>query len=285
MDVRDLADRQLPALFFAGAAGARAAGLVGDLSRPIGGDGSAWLLRGLGLAEGLLTCLFCALLAVLVREREPVRGRRAGPAAMAVALTGTLLMNLVLAQPVATGDWRLLALADGLVLLGLALAVWAALNLGGCFGVAPEARGLVRSGPYRFTRHPMYLGEALAGLGALLAALAPWTALVYAVFCACQLVRARLEERALVSAFPAYADYRRRTPAFPLLGKEEQAAAAARDHQHDQEDHDADQQHRAAARTPSAATAAPENQAITSTHQAQETGQAPRAPAPRVQLG
>ncbi len=43
--------------------------------------------------------------------------------------------------------------------------------------------------------------------------LAPWTALLFAAFCACQAARAALEERALAAAFPEYADYRRRTPA------------------------------------------------------------------------
>ena len=43
--------------------------------------------------------------------------------------------------------------------------------------------------------------------------LAPSTALVYGAFCLCQLARAVLEERSLAATFPAYANYRRRTPA------------------------------------------------------------------------
>jgi protein-S-isoprenylcysteine O-methyltransferase Ste14 len=260
-----LADRLLPALVFAGAAGARAACLVGDATRPTGGAGAHWLLvRGLSLGGDVLACLFCALLAVLLLDRRPVRGGGAGPAGIGVALAGTLLMNALLAQPVAGHDWRVLIVGDGLMLAGLALAIWAAVSLGGCFGVAPEARGLVRRGAYRFVRHPMYLGEAIAGLGALLAVLAPWTVAVYAGFCACQLARARLEERALTSAFPAYAAYRRRTPLLPRRsGENEQAALAAGDHQHDQEDHDAQQQQGAAAR-PAPAARVPENHAVTS---------------------
>ena len=52
---------------------------------------------------------------------------------------------------------------------GLRGMLVAALALGRCFGVLPEARGLVTHGPYRLVRHPLYLGE-LAAMGGLLVA-------------------------------------------------------------------------------------------------------------------
>lgn len=44
-------------------------------------------------------------------------------------------------------------------LAGYALTLWSLLALGKSFGIAPADRGLVRHGPYRLVRHPMYLGE------------------------------------------------------------------------------------------------------------------------------
>ena len=44
-------------------------------------------------------------------------------------------------------------------ILGYAMIFWSLLSLGGRFGIAPADRGLVVRGPYRWVRHPMYLGE------------------------------------------------------------------------------------------------------------------------------
>ena len=44
-------------------------------------------------------------------------------------------------------------------LLGYGLILWSLTTLGKRFGIAPADRGLTSRGPYRFIRHPMYLGE------------------------------------------------------------------------------------------------------------------------------
>jgi protein-S-isoprenylcysteine O-methyltransferase Ste14 len=54
-----------------------------------------------------------------------------------------------------TAPWYLLL--PGLA--GYALCLWALLTLGPRFGIAPADRGITAKGPYRFLRHPMYLGE------------------------------------------------------------------------------------------------------------------------------
>jgi protein-S-isoprenylcysteine O-methyltransferase Ste14 len=53
------------------------------------------------------------------------------------------------------GSWELLVPA----LTGYGLILWSLFTLGPRFGIAPADRGLTCQGPYRFLRHPMYLGE------------------------------------------------------------------------------------------------------------------------------
>jgi protein-S-isoprenylcysteine O-methyltransferase Ste14 len=108
---------------------------------------------------------------------------------------------------------------EGVVLSGelvaVAFGVWllvAVLFLGRCFGVLPEARGLVTGGPYRLVRHPVYLGEIGACAGLALAAPSAANAGAFAALVIAQAVRMRMEERALTQAFPQYAAYAARTP-------------------------------------------------------------------------
>ena len=52
---------------------------------------------------------------------------------------------------------------------GYGLCLWALITLGPRFGIAPADRGLTARGPYRFLRHPMYLGELVFRLALVLA--------------------------------------------------------------------------------------------------------------------
>src|SRR5687768_17243449 len=66
--------------------------------------------------------------------------------------------TLILAQPTVE-SWR-----DGLVVAaaGEAIRVWAA-------GHLEKGREVTRSGPYRWTGHPLYLGSAIVALGVVIA--------------------------------------------------------------------------------------------------------------------
>jgi protein-S-isoprenylcysteine O-methyltransferase Ste14 len=109
--------------------------------------------------------------------------------------------------------------ATSLVLAGDLVAffacVWllaSVVSLGRCFGVLPEARGLVTRGAYRYVRHPVYLGELAACGGLVLAAPTARNFIVATVFAAAQSVRMRLEERELDEQFPEYRRYAASTP-------------------------------------------------------------------------
>lgn len=89
-----------------------------------------------------------------------------------------------------------------LALLGQALRIWAA-------GHLEKSREVTTSGPYRFTRHPLYLGSTLMGVG-LAVSSAHWAvALLIAVYLGATLWAAiRTEEAYLRATFgPTYDQY------------------------------------------------------------------------------
>jgi protein-S-isoprenylcysteine O-methyltransferase Ste14 len=206
-------DRALPAALFGALALGRLRGLSQVWTPPVDPGVQAWLMYALALGHGCLTLAFMALLSVLFLVRRTPVGGRAAPLAMVIALAGTFVMWIALAQPPTTDDWRVLATADLLMIVGLAFTLYALGALRACFGLAPEARGLVTTGAYRLVRHPVYLGEFVVFLGALLPVLAPFTAFIFGVFCLLQARRAALEEAVLSATFADYPAYRRRTPA------------------------------------------------------------------------
>ncbi len=87
--------------------------------------------------------------------------------------------------------------------VGELLRLWAA-------GHIDKGREITRSGPYRFLRHPLYVGSTLIGLGFSLASRSAIVWAVTMVYLGVTLAAAvRTEERALDERFDgAYAEYR-----------------------------------------------------------------------------
>ncbi len=108
---------------------------------------------------------------------------------------------------------RLDLVATGLLftVLGNSISLWALWHLRGSFAIMAEARPPVTSGPYRYIRHPLYLGETLAMLGLCLAIGTVPALLFWALWTGMQVMRARVEETKLSSEFADYKVYRQRT--------------------------------------------------------------------------
>ncbi len=90
-----------------------------------------------------------------------------------------------------------------LLTIGNMIDLWGYTVLTRSFGIVPEARELKTSGPYRFVRHPVYLGQFIAqgGVWLFFARLhVVWIGL-YVVFVAMQLYRSKLEDHVLADAF------------------------------------------------------------------------------------
>lgn len=90
-----------------------------------------------------------------------------------------------------------------IALLGEAIRIWAA-------GHLEKGREVTASGPYTFTRHPLYLGSSLIALGLVIAAASPIVAVIVVGYMAVTLTAAiRTEEAHLTEKFgAAYPEYR-----------------------------------------------------------------------------
>jgi protein-S-isoprenylcysteine O-methyltransferase Ste14 len=97
------------------------------------------------------------------------------------------IVTLVLAQPTWT-TWR-----AGLVVavIGEAIRVWAA-------GHLEKSREVTRSGPYRWTSHPLYLGSSIMGAGLAVACANALVAGLIALYLAVTLTAAMRSEAAFL---------------------------------------------------------------------------------------
>jgi len=103
------------------------------------------------------------------------------------------------------------------VAAGLGVAVWARRHLGRNWSgtvTAKDDHELIRSGPYRAVRHPIYTGILLALIGMAIGT-GTWTSAVAVVLAAVAFLRKlRIEERFMIDQFgDEYERYRREVPA------------------------------------------------------------------------
>ncbi|MDP9294087.1 MAG: isoprenylcysteine carboxylmethyltransferase family protein [Actinomycetota bacterium] len=167
----------------------------------------AWLVVGFWFLKTAIVGAFTYFVLVRPPSRRPSREPVAF-AACAAALFGAVAL-----QPPAGGVPTALLLAgETLALLSSVWLLASVLALGRCFGILPEARGLVTRGPYRLVRHPVYLGEYGVCAGLVISAPGQWNLACAALILVAQVVRMGLEERVLEAEFPAYTSYAASTP-------------------------------------------------------------------------
>ncbi|MGO9084042.1 MAG: methyltransferase family protein [Candidatus Sulfotelmatobacter sp.] len=102
--------------------------------------------------------------------------------------------------------WRFIALGAVLIVPGLLIRALAS-------GHVRKNEALATSGPYAYTRNPLYLGSLLIGVGFAVAARSWWIgAALVAMFFAIYLPVIRHEEAFLRQKFPEFEEYARRVP-------------------------------------------------------------------------
>jgi protein-S-isoprenylcysteine O-methyltransferase Ste14 len=116
-----------------------------------------------------------------------------------------VVLAIILAEPEL---WAILA-GVGLTLFGLAIRTWAC-------GHLEKEKKLTTSGPYRYTRNPLYFGNLLIGLGIVIASQSWWVlGCAFVVFVIFYPVIILSEKQKMEELFPLeYAEYVRHVPLF-----------------------------------------------------------------------
>jgi uncharacterized membrane protein len=160
--------------------------------------GVCWIFRrekcwnsSIGVSPGM--ALMPDIFRVLARWRVPLG-----------FLCGALV--LWMARP----TFRSVAIGGAVALVGEMLRIWAA-------GHLEKGREVTRSGPYRFTRHPLYLGSVIVGVGAATAAQRIGITVLIAVYLLLTILPAiRTEEARMRASFgdqyDAYLESRAKPP-------------------------------------------------------------------------
>ena len=170
-------------------------------------------LKPLWLVE---TLLFAALMAAFILRTIP-RERSCGVREIIIPLAASLLPFALLRSPPVpwvTASRPLLVGIFWWMTAATSLTVWGIWTLRHAFSITVEARSLVTGGPYRFVRHPVYLGEILAATGVAVLRFSLVNSLLLALFVFLQLRRARWEEAKLTRNFPEYLAFAARSPWF-----------------------------------------------------------------------
>ncbi len=158
---------------------------------------------------GVETLIFVVFLVSYLIRKAPVHRSR-GAREIIIPLIGGVLPFALLYSP----PHRLILSSMTYVYaifiwmtVATCLTLWGLWTLRRSFSVTVEARELVTGGPYRFVRHPVYLGEMLTA-AAVAALRFSWINVALLIlFIAIQLYRSRMEEDKLTRVFPRYAGF------------------------------------------------------------------------------
>jgi protein-S-isoprenylcysteine O-methyltransferase Ste14 len=145
--------------------------------------------------------------------KQGSRSKRVRPPAL-VIIAAFLLLRVFKVNGVDVHNSILEVVGLILFICGLAIAVWARINLGRNWGMPMTEKDepeLVTSGPYKFVRHPIYSGILLAVLGTSLA-LDTYGLIAFGAIGLYFIYSARVEEQLMTTSFPStYPSYRAKT--------------------------------------------------------------------------
>jgi protein-S-isoprenylcysteine O-methyltransferase Ste14 len=148
-----------------------------------------------------------ALFLGLFLSRRPAKSETPRLSLWLLSLTGTALPLLL--RPSDGAGF----VGTGIVIqvAGIVMVTAGLLSLRRSFAVVPGNRGIRDGGLYRIVRHPIYISELIALLGAVLVSPTATNWIIWLCECGLQFARACAEEDFL-AADPVYRTYRERVP-------------------------------------------------------------------------
>lgn len=161
----------------------------------------------------ILSLVFSVLMIVLFFRRSRATAGSDGFFPNFLAYVGTFILLLTV---LAGGKTNLgpLIISAALMTAGMLFSIYSLKSLGRSFSVRPEARSLVRSGPYRLIRHPLYVGEFFGIGGSVLVGFSAWKFAIFLLWVCIQAYRSIQEERVLEVSIPEYSAYKLETKRF-----------------------------------------------------------------------
>lgn len=146
---------------------------------------------------GVIVINTVALVLFMVRRDPTKLGSKSD---LVIALLGTFTVSLLQDKH----SWENTEVFPTIVqVTGIAGWAWSLSTLGRSFGIVAADRGLVKHGPYRFIRHPVYAFEILFFLGYFAAVPTLRSGIIISVWIIFQCMRIIREER-IIDGYQAY---------------------------------------------------------------------------------
>jgi protein-S-isoprenylcysteine O-methyltransferase Ste14 len=167
---------------------------------------NSYLVKPLWITETIIYVVF--LISYVIRI-NPVERSRGVKEIIIPLIGGVLPFTLLLSPPnfLMTGNWPIIYIIFYSMTAATSLTAWGLWTLRGSFSITVEARALITDGPYRWIRHPIYLGEILTALAVTVWRFSILNIAIFLLFVIIQLLRAKWEEAKLSRVFPCYSAY------------------------------------------------------------------------------
>jgi protein-S-isoprenylcysteine O-methyltransferase Ste14 len=149
---------------------------------------------------------FYVIIGVMVMTRPRAKARATGVLPKLAAFAGTYMpWSITFFSKTDAALPNLISAAC--VMIGTIMMLVSISHLGRSFSLVPQARAVVRSGPYRWIRHPLYLAEEIAILGVVFQYLSSMAVAILVMHVSIQVCRIYYEEDLLCKTCPEYSPY------------------------------------------------------------------------------
>ena len=172
-------------------------------------------IKATGLIHHLLMVCFYSLIIFLYFLRSQARSTSRSHITNLLAIVATFIpFTLPFLGKPPLNKAETLLVANVIIIISIVLSIFTLGSLGKSFSIIPQARKLIKTGPYKVVRHPLYVSELIGVLGLVLAGLTIPKIAIFLLLVALQVYRAFQEENLLVNVFPEYKPYSSKTSRF-----------------------------------------------------------------------